>query len=533
MERKKLTIIHSPMSYEFVLDKNTVRITRKTILKHLFRYHEVEFIPRCSAGLAVTFRTLLLTKILSRGKSVIVYPDGHTKNITVFSLIKPCVSFLKSTAEKSLVLREIKAACERFAHEIEDRGKAHGSLTRTPVDLSKPAVYLRTNLQFNVTAGGTVGHIAGVLNNLGFYGPSPFFLTVGHIPTVDSAIQTIIMEPSPEFVDFREIWDMHCNTVFFNKACEALSGTELSFIFQRYCLYNYTGVELSRHFRVPLVLEYNGSEVWVTDNWARPLKYRPLAVKIEHVNIRYADVITTISRPLFDDLVRRGVDPGKIVLNPNGVDPGRYSPDVDGTEVRRKYELENYIVIGFIGTFGPWHGAEVLAEAFGILMARYPHYRTTVRLLMIGDGTTMPLVRNNLGKNNVENCCILAGMQPQEEGPKYLAAADVLVSPHMPNSDGTPFFGSPTKLFEYMAMGKGIVASDLDQIGEILEHDKTAWLVPPGDTDALAEGLHVLIDNEQLRKRLGENARKEVVEKYTWREHTRKIIEKLKEVTGA
>jgi len=263
------------------------------------------------------------------------------------------------------------------------------------------------------------------------------------------------------------------------------------------------------------------------------LKYRSLAEKIEHINIRYADVITTISRPLQDDLVRRGVDPGRIVLNPNGVDPGRYSPGVDGTEVRRKYNLENYIVIGFIGTFGPWHGAEVLAEAFGVLMARYPHYRKTVRLLMIGDGTTMPLVESNLRKFDVENCCILAGMQPQEEGPKYLAAADVLVSPHIPNSDGTPFFGSPTKLFEYMAMGKGIVASDLDQIGEILDHDKTAWLVPPGDTDALAEGLHVLIDNEQLRNRLGENARRDVVEKYTWREHTRRIIEKLKKVTSA
>ena len=56
---------------------------------------------------------------------------------------------------------------------------------------------------------------------------------------------------------------------------------------------------------------------------------------------------------------------------------------------------------------------------------------------------------------------VLTGLVPQEDGPEHLAACDILASPHVPNADGTPFFGSPTKLFEYMAMGKGIVASNL------------------------------------------------------------------------
>jgi glycosyltransferase involved in cell wall biosynthesis len=80
-----------------------------------------------------------------------------------------------------------------------------------------------------------------------------------------------------------------------------------------------------------------------------------------------------------------------------------------------------------------------------------------------------------------------------------------------------------------MAMGKGIVASDLDQIGEVLKHDHTAWLVKPGDIESLMEGVKVLIDDTVRRKRLGQAARNEVVAKYTWKEHTRKIIEKLKE----
>lgn len=100
-------------------------------------------------------------------------------------------------------------------------------------------------------------------------------------------------------------------------------------------------------------------------------------------------------------------------------------------------------------------------------------------------------------------------------------------SPHVPIADGTRFFGSPTKLFGYMAMGRAIVASDLEQIGQILEHDRTAWLVPPGDVGALADGLRLLAGDAARSARLGAAAREVAVACHTWREHTRRIIEAL------
>jgi len=258
------------------------------------------------------------------------------------------------------------------------------------------------------------------------------------------------------------------------------------------------------------------------------LIYEALSERIEILNLMAADMVVVVSRPMKDELVSRGIDAGKILVDPNGVDPQRYSPDVDGSGVRNRLSLHGKTIIGFIGTFGRWHGAEVLAEAFGRLLQEFPEYQDRVRLLMVGDGPNMSLVRDNLSKFNVADSSILTGLVPQDEGPAYLAASDILASPHVPNPDGTPFFGSPTKLFEYMAMGKGIVASDLDQIGEILEHDRTAWMVEPGDVRSLMLGLKTLIDDQDRRIRLGKAARDEVVVKYTWREHTRKIVERLK-----
>ena len=234
-----------------------------------------------------------------------------------------------------------------------------------------------------------------------------------------------------------------------------------------------------------------------------------------------------------DEVAGRGIDTARVLVNPNGVDPDRYRPDVDARRVRARYALGDRAVIGFIGTFGPWHGAEVLARAFVKLVAGDPARADRVRLLMIGDGARLAETRRILAEGNALGAAVFTGLVPQEQGPSHLAACDVLASPHVGNPDGTPFFGSPTKLFEYMAMGRGIVASDLEQIGEVLDHGRTAWLVEPGSADALAAGLARVLDDEALRASLGAAARQEAVARYTWRAHTQRTIDRLREIVAA
>jgi glycosyltransferase involved in cell wall biosynthesis len=108
--------------------------------------------------------------------------------------------------------------------------------------------------------------------------------------------------------------------------------------------------------------------------------------------------------------------------------------------------------------------------------------------------------------------------------PKLLDACDILVAPHVPLADGSEFFGSPTKIFEYMAMGKGIVASRLGQIGEVLVDEETALLVEPGNVGELGRAIVRLIESETLRTRLGARAREVAEREHTWIHNARRVL---------
>jgi glycosyltransferase involved in cell wall biosynthesis len=204
------------------------------------------------------------------------------------------------------------------------------------------------------------------------------------------------------------------------------------------------------------------------------------------------------------------------------------------------------VLATFVGTFGQWHGADVLAQAIRRLVEQDGEWlrRAKVHFLLVGDGLKMPLVRQILDEGGCAPFVTLAGLVPQAEAPAYLAASDVLLSPHVSNADGSRFFGSPTKLFEYMAMGKAIVASDLDQIGHVLRHSVRAEDLPaadpspdetrlsvlfePGQVDALIGALRFVVNRPAWRARLGGNARAEAIGKFTWAHHTAAILEGLR-----
>jgi glycosyltransferase involved in cell wall biosynthesis len=373
-----------------------------------------------------------------------------------------------------------------------------------------------------------VAHSTGVLSGLREAGLKVTYVgTTEFAPAVRLGMQTALVPPRlPWMQNLPDLPFVVYAEIFARRCCSLFAGRPPDFVYQRYSLLNYSGAQVADRLGCPFVLEYNGSEVWVARNWGIPLTLEGLANRIEVANLKRADLIVVVSRALQDELVPRGVPPERILVNPNAVDPARYHPAIDGEPVRRRFGLEEKLVIGFIGTFGPWHGAEMLAQAVQPVTSRLPQ----AHFLFIGAGGGLPKVQSIISEAGVAAHVTFTGLVPQEEGPSYLAACDILASPHVGNPDGTPFFGSPTKLFEYMAMGKGIVASDLEQIGEVLSHGKTAWLVPAGNPAALTDGICTLAEDPNLRRALGEAARDEAVARHTWKAHVRRILQKMVEL---
>jgi glycosyltransferase involved in cell wall biosynthesis len=495
-----------------------------TVLAHIGRHAEGRLLVHRLEAAGRPLPLGLALRAMSRGRVAVEDLHGRRRDLTAGLLARWTAQLATEPFRVSALLRHVRQALD----SIDAGERARSPLV---LNLAASPLYLRTDLSFGVRAGGSVAHIAGVVNELDRFTGPVTVLTTDDIPTLSPRANVHHVAPDEAFWNFRELPTLLLNDKF-DAAADRTIAAPPAFVYQRYSLNNYAGIRIARRHGVPFVLEYNGSEIWMGRHWGRTLKHEALSRRIEQTNLSSADLIVVVSRAMRDEIVKRGIGADSVFVNPNGVDPNRYRPDIDGAAVRARYGLQGSVVVGFIGTFGPWHGAEVLARAFVKYVAEDRAHANRVRLLMIGDGARMSDVRRILADGGALDACVFTGLVPQEEGPAYLAACDVLASPHVPNTDGTPFFGSPTKLFEYMAMGKGIVASHLEQIGEVLEHGRTAWLVPPGDADALADGLRRLVDDPDLRAALGGAARLEVVARYTWREHTRRTIERVQEVVG-
>ena len=498
------------------------------VLAHVGRHAEGRLLVHRLEAAGRPLPLGLALRAMSRGRVSVEDVRGRRRTLTNRLLARWAAEVATEPFRVSRLLRDV----ERSVREVE---RDSGTARSESLNLAASPLYLRTDLSFGVRAGGSVAHTAGVVNELDAFAGPVIVLTTDDIPTLKPGVDVHHIAPSESFWNFKELPTFLLNDAFDAAATAVFECGRCSpaFVYQRYSLNNYAGITISRRYRVPLVIEYNGSETWMGRHWTRPLKYERLSQRIEQLNLSSAELVVVVSRAMRDEVVGRGIDPASVLVNPNGVDPNRYRPDVDGRAVRERYALGPFVVVGFIGTFGPWHGADVLARAIVKLLEEHPALAETVRLLMIGDGAGMAAVRRILVEGGAMKVAVFTGLVPQEHGPEYLAACDILSSPHVRNPDGTPFFGSPTKLFEYMAMGRGIVASNLEQIGEVLDHGRTAWLVPPGDVDALASGLKRLIDEPGLRAALGVEARHEVVERYSWREHTRRTIERLTEIVPA
>ncbi|MVA77495.1 glycosyltransferase [Auraticoccus sp. F435] len=232
----------------------------------------------------------------------------------------------------------------------------------------------------------------------------------------------------------------------------------------------------------------------------RGLVQREQAEAVTRAALAGADVVSAVSDPVADWCRRSGAAPQAVLTVPNGVDVHRIRP-----VVRR---AGPGWTLGFTGTFRPWHGTGTLVEAFAVLARR----DAGVRLLMVGDGPQLPAVRQRVAELGLEPRVELTGALPHEEVVASLGRMDVAVAPY--DDPGQDYF-SPLKVFEYLAAGLPVVASDVGQLRELLTPGgrPAGCLTAPGDVDALVRGCELA---RRQAAAWGVRGRQLAVERHSW-----------------
>jgi glycosyltransferase involved in cell wall biosynthesis len=213
------------------------------------------------------------------------------------------------------------------------------------------------------------------------------------------------------------------------------------FIYERYSLFSYAGVELGRALRVPLVLEVN-APLSLEAAKHRDLVLKRAAAELESLIWQSADSLLVVSEMLRRHAISLGVSEERISVVRTGVDCELFNPFVSGADVRRQYKLDGKRVVGFVGSMKPWHDLDTLLAAMQLLVADDPTYH----LLVVGQGPRM----EELASRN-ETFVTYAGAVEHRSIPAYTAAMDAVAVPY---AGGQEHYFSPIKLFEAMAMAR-------------------------------------------------------------------------------
>ncbi len=212
-------------------------------------------------------------------------------------------------------------------------------------------------------------------------------------------------------------------------------------------------------------------------------KYRAIR-GLETWAARRVDAVAVICEGLKRDLIARGIDAGKIMVSPNGVDLHLFGePAPRDAELSTKLGLDDADTIGFIGSFYDYEGLDDLIAAMPALLAQRPR----ARLVMVGGGPMEQALRAQAAASSAAHAIHFVGRVPHEQVERYYSLIDLLVYPrkHMRLTD----LVTPLKPIEAMAQHRLVAASDVGGHRELILHGDTGTLFPPDDPAALAAAV--------------------------------------------
>ena len=296
-------------------------------------------------------------------------------------------------------------------------------------------------------------------------------------------------------------------------ALEVAAHLRPELIYERLSLFGTAGLDVAARTGARHVLEVNALLTAEESAW-RGLHLVSLARQREAAALGAADLRVTVS-----DEVRLAIEPyaaGRPSITvPNGVDTDLFAARPDREQARAAFGLpQDRVLLGFTGSIRPWHGLDVAIAALAELPER-------IGLVVAGDGPVRVQLEQQALTLGVGHRVHWLGALAHERVPQMLAACDLALAPY----PQLPNFGfSPLKLYEYLAAGVPVIASDIGQIRLALEDGRWGRLVPPGDAAALATAVTAELSALAAARVRAEGAREYAMTRHGWTERAVRIL---------
>lgn len=275
---------------------------------------------------------------------------------------------------------------------------------------------------------------------------------------------------------------------------------------------------------IPWILQVEALLYYEAKAERKALVLDGIAKRLELWSYRQCDVIACVSATLKEILVEEiGINPDKIVLVPNGVDIQFLDP-----QLHQAKRLFSGFTIGFVGSLYSWAGLGLLLEVMSELQAE--DYQ--ISLVIVGDGEMKSTWSEQAQSLGLEEQVKFIGRVPWQEVPQYIAGCDIGYSGQIQLQMGKMYL-SPMKLYEYMSMGKPVIASAFEDAQRLVIEGKTGFLFQPGDKQTLKQALITAFDAQDRLLSMGQQARQQIEAEHSWTNRVQHLLEETEKILSS
>ncbi len=319
-----------------------------------------------------------------------------------------------------------------------------------------------------------------------------------------------------------EVLELAYNIPAFWRLAKAYRALKPDILYERYSLFLLAGLWLHRLYKLPMLLEVNAP---LADERRRfdNLSLKAFADLAEKWVWRGADRALPVTGVLAEHLRATGVPAERLTVVPNGIGPEFLAPAPDTRSAQSRLGIEARVVLGFVGFMRPWHG---LDRVIDFIADAGPE--AGLHLLLIGDGPARADLENQARARGISHQVTFTGVVARDRIIDHIAAFDIALQPDVVS------YASPLKLFEYMALGRAIIAPDTANIREVIKQGENALLFDPARDETFRAALSQLCADAGLRHTLGAAARDTIVhDGFTWARNAARVDHMARELLPA